>query len=62
MRISGVIGGGVGSEVTGSKVRGHRGQKGRGGQGSMGVIGVKGKGYGTKDGDGMEWESVGVWG
>ena len=38
----GVIGGGEGSEVTGSKVRGHRGEKGQGGQGSRVVRGVNG--------------------
>ena len=54
----------------GCGVRDH-GVKGQGSRGGRGVnpgvvgprvIGVKGKGYGMRDGDGVEWESVEVWG
>ena len=73
-----VTGGGVVMGLNGNRcgywwgcgVRGH-GVKGQGSRGGRGVnpgvvgprvIGVKGKGYGMRDGDGVESESVEVWG
>ena len=65
MGISGVIGGGEGSEVMGSKVKGHGGERsGVVGSRVNGVIGVKGKGYGgvVMGMNGNQWKCGAEWG